>query len=153
LNWLIKALSSSIGKKFVMALTGLLLCGFLVVHLAGNLLLYAGPSAYNGYAHKLHSQEWLIKIAEGGLVVLFGTHILLALRTAAENRRSRRNSYQAKVSKLDAVETVFGAPFSAETWMLVQPSSCSAFRWYLSDFAAGLRLRGSRQAVRRRFEF
>jgi succinate dehydrogenase / fumarate reductase cytochrome b subunit len=47
LSLLVKALSSSVGKKFVMGFTGLLLCGFLVAHLAGNLLLYVGPDAYN----------------------------------------------------------------------------------------------------------
>ena len=55
MKWLVNALSTSVGKKFVMAITGLLLCGFLVVHLGGNLLLYVadGGKSYNDYAHKL----------------------------------------------------------------------------------------------------
>lgn len=143
MNWLIKALSSSIGKKFVMALTGLLLCGFLVVHLAGNLLLYVGAGAYNKYAHTLHSQEWFVKIAEGGLVVLFGAHILLALSTWSENRRARRNSYLTKTSKLEAIDTAFGAPFSAENWMFWSGFIVLGFLIvHLSDFTLGLRLQG-----------
>ena len=48
LKWLIKALSSSVGKKFVMGITGLLLCGFLVGHLGGNLLLHAQAERGDG---------------------------------------------------------------------------------------------------------
>lgn len=126
-----------------MALTGLLLCGFLVVHLAGNFLLYVGPSAYNKYAHSLHSQEWFVKIAEGGLVILFGAHILLAIGTAAENRRARRVAYHTKVSKLDVVNTAFGAPFKAESWMLWSGIIVLGFLLvHLSDFTLGLRLKG-----------
>lgn len=126
-----------------MAASGLLLCGFLVVHLAGNLLLYVGPGAYNKYAHTLHSQEWFIKIAESGLLVLFAAHILLALGTWFENRRARRKNYQVKESKLDAVDTAFGAPFSAENWMLFSGIIVLIFLLvHLSDFALGLRLQG-----------
>ena len=46
-----------------MGLTGLLLCGFLVVHLAGNLFLYVGEDAYNTYADALHEQEWPVRCA------------------------------------------------------------------------------------------
>ncbi|MFN0197254.1 MAG: succinate dehydrogenase cytochrome b subunit [Planctomycetaceae bacterium] len=101
MNWLIRALSSSVGKKFVMAITGLLLCGFLVVHLAGNVLLYVGPEAYNAYAHKLHSQEGLIKIAEVGLAALFGLHIFLAISLTRANVKARDVEYLRNETKLD----------------------------------------------------
>ena len=143
MNWLIKALSSSVGKKFVMALTGLLLCGFLVVHLAGNLLLYVGADAYNKYAHTLHSQEWFVKIAEVGLLVLFVAHIVLASITARENREARQVRYLAKTSKLDACETTSPAPGSAETWMFISGAVVLFFLvWHLADFHFDLRLKG-----------
>ena len=88
LRWLLRLLSSSIGRKFVMGLTGLGLCGFLVVHLAGNLFLYSGAEKFNGYAHTLHEQEWL-PLAEVGLFVLFLAHIYLAFVTTAENKAAR----------------------------------------------------------------
>ena len=66
LGWALRLLTSSIGRKFVMGITGLALCGFLVVHLAGNLFLYAGPEKFNKYALGLHEQEWL-PLAEAGL--------------------------------------------------------------------------------------
>uniref|UniRef100_A0A7C4LR57 Succinate dehydrogenase cytochrome b subunit n=1 Tax=Schlesneria paludicola TaxID=360056 RepID=A0A7C4LR57_9PLAN len=98
LRWLHRLLTSSIGRKFVMGLTGLGLCGFLVVHLAGNLLLYAGPESFDRYAHALHEQEWL-PLAEAGLFALFLLHIYLAFVTAAENRAARHTGYALKQSK------------------------------------------------------
>jgi len=101
LNWLRSALASTVGKKFLMAITGLLLCGFLVVHLAGNLLLYAGAEAYNGYAHKLHENENLLHVAETGLAALFITHIALSLNLSAGNRLARPLGYAERKSKRD----------------------------------------------------
>lgn len=101
LGWFLKALSSSIGQKIVMAITGLALCGFLVVHLGGNLLLYVGARKYNDYAHALHSQEILLLVAEIGLLVTFLLHIWLALRTDSQNRAARPIDYALRQSKID----------------------------------------------------
>ena len=98
-NWLIRALSTSVGQKLVMGATGLLLCGFLAVHLAGNLLLFQGAEHYNKYAHKLHENE-LLPVAEAGLLVLFVLHIILAFTTARWNSSARPVGYREKQSKL-----------------------------------------------------
>lgn len=87
-----KFLTSSIGKKIQMALTGLLLCGFLVAHLAGNLFLYKGPEAFNHYANALAANP-LLPLAELGLVVLFALHIVMAIWTRIENWRARPDNY------------------------------------------------------------
>lgn len=100
MNWLWKALSSSIGKKVLMAITGLGLCGFLVAHLAGNLLLYVGPDAYNHYAHSLHAQQMLLLVAEVGLLLLFVTHIVVSVKTTQENQSARPIGYEVKQTKL-----------------------------------------------------
>ena len=97
--WLVRACSSSIGKKFVMAVTGLALCGFLVVHLGGNLLLYVGAEKYNHYAHALHAQEILLLIAEVGLFAMFIGHIVLAVATGIENNAARPTDYLMRQSK------------------------------------------------------
>lgn len=73
-----KALTSSIGKKYVMGVTGLSLLGFMVTHLLANLTLYVGPEAFNKYPHELKSMGPLLTIAEIGLAVLFLTHIVMA---------------------------------------------------------------------------
>ena len=62
-----KALSSSVGSKFLIAFTGLSLFLFLVAHLGGNVLFLLGPDAFNQYSHKLIGNP-LIYVAEGGLL-------------------------------------------------------------------------------------
>ena len=59
---------SSVVKKQLVGITGLLLCGFLVTHLAGNFLLFVSPEAFNKYGHTLTSNP-LIYVAEAGLFV------------------------------------------------------------------------------------
>ena len=102
MNWLIRALSSSIGKKFIMGITGLLLSGFLIAHLAGNLLLYVGAEQYNQYAHALHEQKLLLAVAEVGLFVLFLAHLVLAVVTTKENKAARQQQYDVKETKQKA---------------------------------------------------
>jgi len=139
LHWLGNALSSSVGKKFVMGITGLLLCGFLVVHLAGNLLLYVGPEAYNRYAHTLHSQEWLIKIAEVILLLLFASHIFLGIRTMLTNRAARRKEYAVKESKIR--ERTVAEWLQPESWMFISGAIVLGFLLlHLSDFHWQIRL-------------
>lgn len=129
--WVTKAFSSSIGKKIVMAITGLGLCGFLVVHLGGNLLLYVGAEKYNNYAHALHAQEILLLVAEVGLLVLFLGHIWLALTTNAENAAARPTDYAMRQSKQD--EGPFARPASAV--MMVTGAVVLVFLLvHLSDF-------------------
>lgn len=94
-------LRSSIGKKALMALTGLLLIGFLIAHLAGNLTLFADSDggAMATYASKLADLGPLLWIAEIGLVVLFVVHIALGLRAAMENREARPARYKDAAPK------------------------------------------------------
>lgn len=103
---------SSIGRKARIAITGLLMCGFLVSHLAGNLLLFKGDDgeSYNNYAKFLHSGEMeaVIAGAEVGLLVLFGVHLLLALVTTRENTAARPTGYAMKQSKQG--DSVLAAP-------------------------------------------
>jgi succinate dehydrogenase / fumarate reductase cytochrome b subunit len=98
-RWALRLLTSSVGRKCVMAVTGLGLSGFLVVHLAGNLFLMSGAEKFNGYAHALHEQEWL-PLAEAGLFVLFLAHIYLAISLTKDNVAARRTPYAKKESKI-----------------------------------------------------
>jgi succinate dehydrogenase / fumarate reductase cytochrome b subunit len=82
------ASSTSIGKKQIMGVTGLLLCGFVLSHLLGNLTLVIGPDAFNKYSFALTSNP-LIYGAEAILALLFLTHIFMAIRLLIENKRAR----------------------------------------------------------------
>jgi succinate dehydrogenase / fumarate reductase cytochrome b subunit len=112
-SWLLRALSTSIGQKFVMGITGLLLCGFLVAHLGGNLFLFVGEEAYNHYAEALHKQEALLKVAEVGLVALFVLHIALAIITSRTNKKARATPYAVSESK----QRVQVIPGGTSSWM------------------------------------
>lgn len=85
---------SSIGQKQVMAVTGLLLCGFLVTHLLGNLTLFIGADAFNKYSHTLTSNP-LIYLAEAGLGALFLSHIVMAFKVVIANKRARPTPYHS----------------------------------------------------------
>jgi succinate dehydrogenase / fumarate reductase cytochrome b subunit len=87
-----KAFSSSIGSKFLIAITGLFLLIFLVAHLAGNLLFIAGPDAFNEYSHRLISNP-LVYVAELGLLVIFGLHIIKTVALVAGSYAARPQRY------------------------------------------------------------
>ncbi len=91
-------LESSIGKKIMVAAAGLLLCGFLITHLAGNFFLFVGGDAFNHYAEALEHNP-LLPLAEGGLVFLFVVHILLSLRATWANRAARPVAYESYKGK------------------------------------------------------
>ncbi len=85
-------LFSTIGRKQLVAVTGLGLSVFVLVHMLGNMLILAGPQAYNEYAHKLVSNP-LIYVAEAGLVGIFLVHLFLALRVTLLNYAARDSRY------------------------------------------------------------
>ena len=90
-----KAFSSSIGSKFLIALTGLFLLVFLIAHLAGNLLFIAGPDAFNEYSHKLISNP-LVYVAELGLLAIFALHIFKTVGMIAGSYAARPERYAKK---------------------------------------------------------
>jgi len=88
-----KFLTSSIGRKMSMALTGLLMILFLVSHLLGNLLVFAGADEFNHYSHALISNP-LIYLAELGLVVLFVVHLASGISIFLRGREARPEAYK-----------------------------------------------------------
>jgi succinate dehydrogenase / fumarate reductase, cytochrome b subunit len=92
---LLRFLSSSVGTKVLVALTGLGFAGFLVTHLAANLLVLVDTQAYHKYSHALISNP-LIYIAEAGLVALFATHAFKGIAVTLRNRRARGQGYEVK---------------------------------------------------------
>ena len=84
---------SSVGRKYVMALTGLLLFLFLVGHLVGNLQVFGAPELINGYAHFLKSKAGLLWGVRLGLLAVVGLHIASAVSLSAQNRAARPVPY------------------------------------------------------------
>lgn len=94
MGWLSSSLNSSIGKKFVMAVTGTLLILFLIFHLGGNLTLYGGPEAFNGYVETLEIVKPIVRIAEAALLLIFVLHIFNGIRLYFINKQARPDRYK-----------------------------------------------------------
>ncbi len=92
----LKALSTSVGSKFLVALTGLSLVIFLIGHLAGNLLILLGPDKFNAYGHALITNPLVIP-AELGLIALLLLHMYKALRHVLLGKAARPEPYTKKV--------------------------------------------------------
>lgn len=92
--------SSSIGKKLIVALTGLVLVLFLGGHMTGNLLVFMGPEAFNEYAQFLHhvlhgAGIWIARI---GLLVAVVLHIAATIALTRQNKVARQQyAYQATI--------------------------------------------------------
>ena len=91
-------LTSSIGKKILMAVSGLFYCFFLVGHLSGNFLLYVSREKFNEYADFLTSSS-LIYVAEVVLIMMLLIHIITAVSLTRENRKARGGNYKKLAQK------------------------------------------------------
>ena len=96
MNWLIRLVLSSVGAKVLMALTGLVLVGFLVGHMVGNLQVFGGQEPLNAYAAFLHSKPALVWTVRAGVIGAALLHILSSLRLAYLNNAARPVSYRTK---------------------------------------------------------
>jgi succinate dehydrogenase / fumarate reductase cytochrome b subunit len=85
--------NSSLGKKYIMAVTGFALFFFVLGHLVGNLQIFLGPEAINRYGHFLQSNPEIIWPARIGLLICVGLHIWSAIKISAENKAARPQSY------------------------------------------------------------
>jgi succinate dehydrogenase / fumarate reductase cytochrome b subunit len=92
--------NSSIGKKLVVAVTGLAMVLFLAAHLTGNMLIYAGKEAFDEYARFLHEAGHgaLIWVARLGLLVVLVLHVWATILLTRENKAARQQyEFQATI--------------------------------------------------------
>jgi succinate dehydrogenase / fumarate reductase cytochrome b subunit len=88
--------STSVGKKMVMALTGIVIFGYVFGHMLGNLQLYAGPATLNAYAAFLHSHPGLLWTVRVVLILSFALHMLAAYQLWRQSRRARPTPYRTQ---------------------------------------------------------
>lgn len=93
MSWFTETLGTSIGKKLLMAITGLGFCGFILGHLIGNTTIYIGPDAFNAYAEHLHQYEPLIRVMEIGLLTLALIHVITGSILFFQNTGARPSRY------------------------------------------------------------
>src|SRR5690606_15791039 len=101
--WPVEFYRSAVGKKWVMALTGIMLMGFVFAHAFGNLKVYFGAESFNHYGEFLREllvplmpRTWALWGLRIGLIVAFGLHIHAAYTLTRMNQRANAGGYQQK---------------------------------------------------------
>lgn len=124
-------LSSSIGKKVVMAVSGLVLYGFVIAHMAGNLQVYLGARALNEYAESLRAllHGAGLWIARGGLLVSVALHIWAATSLTLESRSARPLGYR----RMQRRESTY----ASRTMVLSGPILFFFILYHLAHFTTG----------------
>lgn len=112
-------LSTSIGKKYLMGISGLVWAGFVFGHMAGNMLMFISPDLYNQYGHALTSGMF-IYVVEAILILALLTHVGLAIRLTIENRQAKGSRYAVAAGGLKAASL-------ASRTMAIQGSLILAF--------------------------
>lgn len=101
---------SSLGKKYIMAVTGFVLFLFVIGHLVGNLQIFLGAEAINRYGHFLQSNPELIWPARLFLLLMVGLHIWSAIKLSLENKAARPTEY--------AVYDSVGSSYASRTMLM-----------------------------------
>lgn len=83
----------SVGKKILMAVSGLVAVAYLIGHMIGNLQIFLGQDQLNGYAEKLHSLGPLLWVIRGFLIIFFGLHVWKGIQLKVENWSARPVKY------------------------------------------------------------
>lgn len=130
MTWLCDFWRSSIGGKVTMAVTGLLLFGFVVAHLLGNLQLLKGPEAINSYAKMLHDLGPLLWVARIGLLAIFVLHVVTAIRLSRANQAARPVRY--------AKEATMQASFASRSMVLSGLTLLVFVVYHLLHFTLGV---------------
>ncbi|MCE9582780.1 MAG: succinate dehydrogenase cytochrome b subunit [Planctomycetes bacterium] len=130
--WVWSLLNSSIGKKTVMAITGLALFGFVVAHLVGNLQVFIPDDgkSINAYGHLLKSKPALIWTARLTLLALLFAHVITAIRLSLENNAARPVGYQVKNWR--------EASYASRTMMISGPLIFLYVVYHLLHFTVGV---------------
>ena len=122
--------STSIIKKQIVAFTGVFQTLFVLGHMAGNFFIYAGSTAFNGYANFLAERATVLWAARIVLITCFIIHVFFALRIYLENRVARHKNYN--------VAADHGMTSFAKRTMVISGLLVFFFLWlHLADFTFG----------------
>lgn len=90
---MLQFLKSSVGRKYLMGLTGLMWMGFILTHMAANMLILVSADLYNSYGHAITSNKLLLYGAEVALVAALITHVFCAISLTLQNKQARGTRY------------------------------------------------------------
>lgn len=86
-------IKSTVGRKYIMGISGLVWMGFIFVHMAGNMLILVSPDLYNAYGHAIVSNTPLLIGTEVVLVLALIAHVSTAVSLTIQNRKARNTRY------------------------------------------------------------
>lgn len=89
---------STVGRKYIMGISGLVWMGFVLAHMAGNMLILVSPDLYNAYGHAIVSNKAVLYGAESVLVLALLVHVVTAISLTIENRRAKGTRYAVSAS-------------------------------------------------------
>ena len=95
--------ASTVGKKIVMALTGLIMAGFLVMHMTANLLAYRGPDGIHSYSRFLHATPELLWPARVALLMSVLAHATSAYQLSRASASARPVSYEMRKTQIATI--------------------------------------------------
>ncbi len=137
--WPLDFLSTAVGLKWIMAVTGILLIGFVIAHAFGNTKMYFGAEELDAYAESLKTllyplvpKTWVLWAFRIGLVVAFGAHIASAIALTRMNHRSRPTKYQSPRSYI-------AANFASRSMRWTGIIVALFLLWHLADFTWGVK--------------
>lgn len=131
-------LRTDIGRKALMGVTGLLLIGFLITHMAANLLVLFDRDGYNRYSHNLVTNP-LIYLAEAGLLAFFVGHFVSGILVTMRNRAARPVAYQVTAKQGTSGRKSLASAsmiFSGILMLLFVPLHLITFKfgaWYVTE--------------------
>lgn len=123
-------ISTTLGRKYLVGLSGVFWAFFVLVHMLGNLLVFAGPKAYNRYSHALISNPF-IYIAESLLVAFILLHVVLALGLKVRSLRTNPTKYAVSPVKEKS------SPLSSRTMAYTGIGLLGFLIWHIATFKYG----------------
>ena len=144
-SWFVRYLRSSVGAKHVMAVTGLLLLLFAIVHMIGHLQMFGGAAMYNAYANFLQAL-WEVKWpVRAGLLLLLIVHVVIALALVAKNRAARpvgyavvrhqRSSWVGRSMALSGIIVLAFLVYHLIDMTIAPPIEHNAYKLYVTAFS------------------
>jgi len=122
-------LRSTVGKKVLMAITGVILFGFTIAHMLGNLQVYMGEAQFNAYSHFLQSKKGLLWGLRSVLLLTVLVHIVVAIQLSALSAAARPVKYRHRRWR--------DASFASRTMMLSGPLIALFIVYHLLHFTTG----------------
>lgn len=111
---------STVGRKYLMGITGLVWMGFIFGHMAGNMLILVDADMFNSYGHAIVTNKILLYGTEVVLVLALIVHVYTAISLTIQNRSSRDSRYAMSPNGEKA-------PATGSKYMAVQGSAILAF--------------------------